>query len=75
MFLGINTWCVHWLREAGGDVYHRDNAMLAGSSQRRIYRDRNRFQLAVELHKPVTEEGREGQGECEMKDEYSYEKR
>lgn len=26
MFLGINTWCVDWLRKAGGDVYHRDNA-------------------------------------------------
>lgn len=48
---------------------------LVGSSQKRIYRDRNRLQLALELYNPTTEK-REGRPEeCKKKDEYSFEKR
>lgn len=54
---------------------------LVGSSQKRIYRDRNRFQLAWELYNPTTEKGREGQRNARRrmntalrKDEHSYEK-
>lgn len=53
---------------------------LVGSSQKRIYRDRNRFQLALELYNPTTEKGREGQRNVRRmntalrKDEHIYEK-